>query len=83
MIGVVRASPGAEAFPHIHLARPPRKKPDPFVREDLRHGFGNHHAFSYRDAEPTVNRRVVNDSIETVRFLSSAEFLDSLAPELR
>lgn len=48
-----------------------------------RHGFSNHHAFSYFGDEPAVSRRAANDSIATVRFLSSNAFLSSLAPELR
>jgi hypothetical protein len=57
--------------------------PVPFVASSARHGFSNHHAFSYLRDQPTVNRRVVNDSVVTVDFLSSQAFLDSLAPELR
>jgi len=54
-----------------------------FVPVDERNGFSNHHAFSYLGDQPTVNRRVVNDSVATARFLSSAAFLDSLDPSLR
>jgi hypothetical protein len=60
-----------------------RALPVPFVADGLRHGFSNHHAFSYFGDQPTVNRRAANDSVETVKFLGSAAFLASLAPELR
>jgi hypothetical protein len=57
--------------------------PVPFIAPALGHGFSNHHAFSYLGVQPTVNRRVANDSILTARFLSSAAFLGSLPADLR
>jgi hypothetical protein len=54
-----------------------------FVAASSRHGFSNHHAFSYMNEQPTVNRRVVNDTIATVQYLRSEAFLKSLAPDLR
>lgn len=57
--------------------------PMPFIAPASRNDFSNHHAFSYMGDQPTVNRRAANDSVETVRFLSSQAFLTSLAPELR
>ena len=57
--------------------------PVAYVPVATRNGFSNHHAFSYLGTRPTVSRRVINDSIVTVRMLSSTAFLSSLAPELR